>query len=242
MKLFLATLLAIALRFAISEEISLFNGRDLSGWKQSLGTWSVVGDVSVDAASPKAFVVKSGEGVMLNSPAGKTVNITSVAEHGDAQLHVEFNVPKGSNSGIYVQGRYEIQVLDSYGQQTVGEHDCGAIYQRWDPARGKGNEGYEEHAPKVNACKAPGQWQTFDITYRAPRFDASGNKTANAKFVKVVHNEQVIHENVEMNGPTRGSVFATEADLGPIILQGDHGPVAYRNLKITQLEEQAASR
>ena len=97
---------------------------------------------------------------------------------------------------------------------------------------GKGKEGYEGHTPKRNASKAPGEWQTFDITFRAPRFDAAGKKVENARFIKVVHNGQVIHENVEMTGPTRGSKFENEAASGPIVIQGDHGPVAYRNLKI----------
>ena len=218
---------------AEDKDIVLFNGKDLSAWKEPLGAWSVVASVAVDASQPKAFTSQPGQGVMLSSAAGKSANITSKAEHGDAEIHVEFTVPQGSNSGIYLQGRYEIQVFDSFGRPAIAEHDCGAIYQRWDPARGKGNEGYEGHTPKVNASKPPGEWQSFDITFRAPRFDAAGKKTENAKFIKVVHNGQVIHENVEMTGPTRGSQFENEAATGPIIIQGDHGPVAYRNLKIT---------
>ncbi|MBS0209039.1 MAG: DUF1080 domain-containing protein [Planctomycetes bacterium] len=234
MKTFLTTVSLLALALAAADENSFFNGRDLSTWKEPLGTWSVVGDVSLDSSAPKGFVVKPGTGVMLNSPAGKTVNLTSDAEHGDAIIHVEFNVPQGSNSGIYLQGNYEVQVFDSYGKDVIGVHDCGAIYERWDPARGKGKEGYEGHAAKVNACKAPGEWQTFDITFRAPRFDAAGKKTENARFLKVVHNGQVIHENVEMNGPTRGAKVPAEAPLGPLVIQGDHGPVAYRNLTVTK--------
>src|SRR5207248_7595358 len=141
---------------------------------------------------------------------------------------------KDSNSGVYVQGRYEVQVFDSFGKADVAEHDCGAIYQRWDPKRGKGNEGYEGHPPKVNASKAPGEWQTFDITFRAPRFDASGKKIANAKFIKVVHNGKTIHENVELNGPTRSAMSTEEKPTGPIMLQGNHGPVAFRNLRIKE--------
>jgi hypothetical protein len=115
----------------------------------------------------------------------------------------------------------------------VAEHDCGAIYQRWDPSRGKGKEGYEGYAPNVNASKPPGEWQSFDIVFRAPRFDAMGKKTANAVFVKVLHNGKVIHENVECTGTTRGEKLSNEAPTGPILLQGDHGQVAYRNLKLT---------
>lgn len=215
-----------------AEEIIFFDGKDLSAWREPLGAWSVVAAVAVDPANPKIFTVQVGRGVMLSNTEGKSANITSKKEHGDAHIHVEFNIPKASNSGIYVQGRYEVQILDSFGKVSIGVHDCGAIYERWDPKRGKGNEGYEGTIPSVNASKAPGEWQNFDIEFRAPRFDAAGKKTENAKFVQLVFNGQVIHENIEVTGPTRGSNFENEASSGPLIIQGDHGPVAYRNLKV----------
>lgn len=236
MKLRLAFLTLASLTLVHAEEVNLFNGKDYSAWKEPHGPWSVVGAVAVDAANPKVFTTQPGEGVSLSHASAKSANLTSIPEHGDAVIHVEFVVPKGSNSGVYVQGRYEVQVFDSFGKKDVAEHDCGAIYQRWDPSRGKGNEGYEGHAPKVNASRPPGEWQTLDITFRAPRFDGAGKKTENAKFIKVVHNGQVIHENVEVTGPTRGSQFAEEAATGPITVQGDHGPVAYRRLSITPLK------
>jgi len=213
-----------------ADPVDLFNGQDLAGWTLPTGTWRAVQSVVVDPANPKDLFAKPGTGVLLNSTGGKTVDIVTEKEFGDCELHVEFCVPKGSNSGIYIQGRYEVQVFDSFGKEKVDEHDCGAIYQRWIDAEKKG---YEGHAPKVNASKAPGEWQTFDITFRAPRFDAAGKKIENAKFVKVVQNGQVIHENVECTGPTRGAKFNDEKPAGPIRLQGDHGPVAYRNLKLT---------
>lgn len=230
------TLLALAtLSLAHAEEISLFNGTDLSAWKEPLGTWSVVAGVSLDPAKPKAFIAEPGSGVMLNTLAGKTTDITSTVEHGDAQIHVEFNVPKDSNSGIYIQGRYEIQVFDSFGKDPIAVHDCGALYERWDPKRGKGNEGYEGHTPTVNASKAPGEWQSFDITFRSARFDAEGKKIENAKFIKVLHNGKIIHENAEMTGPTRGAKFKEDGPTGPLYIQGNHGPVAYRNFTLTPL-------
>lgn len=212
---------------AHAEDISFFNGKDLSAWKDPHGTWSVVSGVALDSAEPKNFTTQPGEGVFLNTTSGKAVNLFSKAEHGDAEIHVEFCVSKGSNSGVYVMGRYEVQIFDSFGKAEIAEHDCGAIYQRW-----KDGKGYEGHTPKVNASKAPGEWQTFDISFRAPRFNAAGEKTENAKFIKVVHNGKVIHENVEVTGPTRGSTFEKEAPTGPIALQGDHGPVAFRSLRI----------
>jgi hypothetical protein len=225
--------LALAASALAAEPVELFNGKDLTGWKPPTGTWTAVESVALDPANNKAFVSTPGVGVLLNSSAGKTANIETAGEWGDCELHVEFCVPKGSNSGIYLQNRYEVQVLDSFGKTELGVHDCGAIYERWEPARGKGKEGYEGHTPKVNASKLAGEWQSFDISFRAPRFDSTGKKSANAVFVKVLHNGQLIHENVECTGPTRGAKLPNEAPTGPILLQGDHGPVAYRNFKLT---------
>ncbi len=226
----LPLLLVLAASALAADPVDLFNGKDMAGWKAPTGTWSAVQTVLIDPANAKAFISNPGTGVLLNSNGGKTVNITTAGEWGDCELHVEFNVPKGSNSGIYLQGRYEVQVFDSFDKAEIGVHDNGAIYERWIDAEKKG---YEGRAPSVNASKPAGEWQTFDITFRAPRFDAAGKKTANAVFVKVVHNGQVVHENVEVTGPTRGAKIAEDKPTGPILLQGDHGPVAYRNLKLT---------
>ena len=236
MKYQIILFLFVSISCAHADETDLFSGKDLSAWKEPLGAWSIVDAVALNAADPKSFTTQPGEGVTLSGAAGKSTDIISKTEHGDAEIHVEFTVPKNSNSGVYMQGRYEVQVFDSFGKAEITKQDCGAIYQRWDEARGKGKEGYEGHAPKVNASKAPGEWQSFDITFRAPRFDASGKKIENAKFIKVVHNGQVIHKNVEMTGSTRGSKFSDEVAMGPIVIQGDHGPVAYRSLKIVPLK------
>ena len=90
----------------------------------------------------------------------------------------------------------------------------------------------------MNASKAPGEWQTFEVIFRAPRFGPDGQKTANGKFVRVVLNGQVIHENVEVTGPTRAAAYRDEKPKGPIMLQGDHGPVAYRNIRIRILKDE----
>jgi len=228
-RLFLAFALAATTAFSV-EERALFTGTDLSGWKMPHGTWEIVGGVALVADNPKAFVTTAGSGVFLNSPAGKTRDLFTETEHGDCELHLEFAVPKGSNSGVYLMGRYEVQIMDSFGQATVRFGDCGGIYERQE----KG-VGFLGKPPAVNASKAPGEWQAFDITFRAPRFDAEGKKTENARFVKVVHNGQVIHENVEVDGPTRSAAFKDEKPLGPLKLQGDHGPVAFRNLRLKAL-------
>jgi hypothetical protein len=110
--------------------------------------------------------------------------------------------------------------------------ECGGIYPRW--LNGKE---YEGHSPRVNASKPPGEWQTFDVVFRAPRFDASGKKVAHACFVKVMHNGRLVHENVEVTGPTRAARWEQdEKPIGPLLLQGDHGPVAYRNLRIKSVD------
>jgi hypothetical protein len=95
---------------------------------------------------------------------------------------------------------------------------------------------YSASPPKVNASKAPGEWQKYVIEFRAPKFDDKGQKTANAKFVKVELNGTVIHENVEMKGVTGGALSNKEIATGPLMFQGDHGAVAYRNIKVTPLK------
>lgn len=204
----------------------LFNGRDLTGWRKPAGEWTSAAHVSPESVDPKKFALQPGAGVLVNGPNGRTVNLISESEHGDVEAHIEFVVPKGSNSGVYFQARYEIQVFDSWGVEKPSYSDCGGIYERW-----KEDKGFEGHAPRLNASRPPGEWQTFDVVFRAPRFDASGRKVANARFVKVTHNGRVIHENVELTGPTRAATYENdEKPTGPLMLQGDHGPVAYRNL------------
>lgn len=224
----IAVALAATMDAAASPAILLFNRKNLAGWRQPVGEWLAAAKVRLDPVDDKKFSIHSGRGVLVNSVKGRTVNLISELEHGDVEAHVEFVVPKGSNSGVYFQGRYEIQVFDSWGVEHPKSSDCGGIYERW-----KDNHGYEGHAPRRNASKSPGQWQSFDIIFRAPRFDANGRKLANARFVKVVHNGKVIHENVELTGPTRAATYENdEQPKGPLMLQGDHGPVAFRNLRI----------
>src|SRR5207244_12091982 len=144
------------------------------------------------------------------------VDFYTVEKWGDCTVAVEFMVPKGSNSGVYLMGEYEVQILDSYGRPKVGPGDLGGLYTT--------------AAPRVNASKKPGEWQKFVIDFQAPRFE-DGKKTANAKFVKVTLNEQVIHENVEMKGVTGGNLAGKEVPTGPLMFQRDHGPVAFRHLR-----------
>ncbi len=207
-------------------------GSDFSAWRSDTGKWQVVGDTFTNPENDKLLSTKPGTGVIVNGPAGKTSHLFSKGESGDVAAHIEFMVSKGSNSGVYFMGRYEIQVYDSFDVEK-GEYpgiECGGIYQRWDDKAEP--KGYEGHSPRVNASRAPGQWQSFDVVFRAPRFDAAGRKLANARFEKVIHNGAVIHEDVELTGPTRASAYNDEKPTGPLMLQGDHGPVAYRNISI----------
>lgn len=210
----------------------LFTGKNLAGWRGDTGDWRVAQSVALDAAGPGPFAIQPGIGILVNGPTGKTADLVTQAEFGDAEIHVEFCLARKSNSGVYVMGRYEVQIYDSFGvaKDKYPGIECGGIYPRW-----RNDHEVEGHSPRVNASKPPGEWQTFDITFRAPRFDAAGKKIANAKFVKVVHNGVVVHENVEVTGPTRGGAPEEEKALGPLRLQGDHGPVAYRNLRLKAL-------
>lgn len=196
--------------------------------------WEVVKGVTAGPQDKSWSGVEKGTGMLINGKSGKAGDLITKAKHGDVELTVQFMVPRGSNSGIYLQERYEVQILDSFGKskEQIGVHDCGAIYERWDEKRNP--KGFEGQAPVQNASKAPGEWQTFHIVFRAPRFDAAGQKLENARFVKVVHNGVLIHENVAVTGPTRGGKEPEEA-LGALRIQGDHGPVAIRQLKITPL-------
>jgi len=209
----------------------VLTGSDFSAWREDIGTWMIGGDATLDADDPTKLRCLPGNGVFVNGPDGRTVYLFTKAEFADCMAHIEFMVPQGSNSGVYFQGRYEIQIFDSYGVAGPKYSDCGGIYERW-----KDNQGYEGVPPRVNASLPPGQWQSFDVVFRAPRFDASGRKTANARFVKVVHNGKVVHEDVEVTGPTRAAQFEDEKPTGALVLQGDHGPVAYRNIWVAPVD------
>lgn len=192
--------------------------------------WKMVGDVSFDSIQGKAKI-SHGTGILVNRPTkSDTGHLFTEMEHGDIELELEFMMAKGSNAGVYLQGRYEIQMFDSWGVENPSFSDCGGIYQRWDESRPDGKQGYEGKAPAHNASKPPGEWQQFKIIFLAPRFNRQGEKTANARFLKVVHNGVVIHENVEVTGPTRSAAFEDEEALGPLMIQGDHGRVAIRNV------------
>ncbi len=230
-RLFLAVLLLAAPALRADSPLPPLELVKLSAWTET-GAWAMASEIQGSTQERKWKSTKAGDGILYNGAEGKTINLTSKQTHGDAEIEVEFMIPKGSNSGIYLMGSYELQILDSYGKAdtAITVHDCGAIYERWDDSKAEGAKGYEGTPPSTNASSAPGNWQTYKIQFRAPRFDAAGKKTENARFVRVEHNGVVIHDDVEVTGPTRGGL--EEKASGPVIIQGDHGPVAFRKLVV----------
>ncbi len=195
--------------------VILFDGKDSSTWHQRGSNDECKWDI-VDGC----MVGKSGTG-----------DVVSKRDFGDYRLHVEFWLPlmanetsQGrANSGVYQQGRYEIQVLDSYQNPTYKLGGCGAIYSFKDPDR--------------NAIIPPEHWNTYDVTFRAARFDTQGKQTENPR-ITVIHNGIKIHNNVELTIPnTGGALDGLPPGRGPIILQYHGAPVRYRNIWIVPLDD-----
>ena len=195
-----------------SDAIVLFDGKDLSQWRNDKGgeaKWKLLGDGSMEVNATGSILTKQ--------------------EFGDCQLHVEWATPrevKGDgqgrgNSGVYLQGRYEIQVLDSYHNKTYFNGQAGSFYGH--------------AAPLVNASKPPGEWQTYDIIYVAPKLAADGKTVTPGSFT-VLHNGVLVQHQTPVKGDaTTAAAFQGVAPKGPILLQ-DHGnPVRYRNIWIRPL-------
>jgi hypothetical protein len=182
--------------------VELFNGKDLSGWE------------ILEKGRQNGF--QAVNGVLANNPVQKEGqahisygNLKTTKDFEDFNLKIEVNVPAGSNSGIYLKGIYEIQVLDSYGN-PLDSHNMGAIYSRI--------------APSVAAEKRAGEWQTFDITLYK-------------RHVTIILNGVKIIDNQPLLGVTGGAISADEFKPGPIYLQGDHGAIMYRNIVLTPILE-----
>ena len=214
---------------------TLVDGQSLTGWQAQDSAkpheWHTAKAVSIDPQDHRFFAIKNGKGMFVNGKTGKTQNLVTKEKFGDVEVHVEFTLPHKSNSGIFLMGLYEVQVQDDYGRKDLLFSNCGGFY-----ARKVSDQWIGGTPPRVNACKPAGVWQTFDIKFRAPRFDAKGKKIENARFLEVRHNGVLIHENAEMEGPNSAHMPIPEAPTGPLMLQGDHGPVAYRNVRIRPLQ------
>lgn len=194
-----------------SDAIVLFDGRDFSKWSHTSG---------------KEAPWDLKDGAMVCKPFSGS--IMTKENFSDVQLHIEFAPPlmpektsqDRGNSGVYLQGRYEVQVLDSYKSDTYSNGQCGAIYS--------------EHPPLVNACRPPEQWQTYDIIFRAPKFDAEGKKTQ-AGSLTVLHNGVLIQDHAPLGGSTTASLYKEQPGDGPIMLQDHECLVRYRNIWIRKL-------
>ncbi len=185
----------------------LFNGKNLDGWKlrdpQGRRSWWAL------------------KGLLHNgtAPGKPGTDICTVGEFGDCVLHIEFRVPKDGNSGVYLQGIYEVQVADSF-REPVSAGMCGAIYGKI--------------VPSLNASRAAGKWQSYDITFRQARVNESGQVVEKAR-VTVVHNGKKIINNKEIDGVTGGALSDKEGKPGPLMLQGNHTSVDYRNIRIRSI-------
>ena len=207
---------------------------DLSAFQQPGANWHIAGGVSADLQENNRLEITGGTGILVNLPGRKAhgQDLYSTFQHGDLDLELDYMMSKGSNSGIYLQGRYEIQLLDSWGVTAPKASDNGGIYERWDDSKPEGHQGYDGHAPRQNVSRAPGLWQHMKISFQAPRFDAAGNKIADAVILKLELNGVTIQEDVALAGPTRGAMQNNEVAQGPLRIQGDHGTVAFRNIVV----------
>jgi len=169
--------------------IEVFNGKDLDGWGVQL------------AEVPNSWVVR--DGILSNEKPGN--NLVTKQKFNDFKLHAEFRYPKGSNSGVYLRGRYEVQVEDNYGKDPES-HLIGGVY------------GFL--TPSTNPAKKPGEWQTYDITLVG-------------RTVTVLLNGERVIDRQAIPGITGGALDSNEGSAGPIMLQGDHGPVEFRKLTLT---------
>ncbi len=214
---------------------------DLSSFETKSKNWSIAGDVTADINKENLLTAKPGSGILVcqheKGKYGTEYELFTKNQFGDLDLEFDFMLSKGSNSGVYLQGRYEIQLYDSWGKGNKYS-DCGGIYERWNDAMPEGQKGYEGYAPRFNVTKAPGLWQSMKISFQAPRFDSNGKKIANAKILYIILNDQLIHENVELSGATRGAI-GEESILGPLRIQGDHGSVAFKNIILNSYDKTA---
>ncbi|WP_299546824.1 family 16 glycoside hydrolase [Seonamhaeicola sp.] len=255
----LVVLLFLGVQVFAQEPLKLDN---LNAFEQQAGNWQIVGDVSVNpnidihdmhndaekvkpkkkrqrrkkakASIPQPITFKPGTGMLLNmNDKERHDALITNWEHGDLLLDLEVMLPKGSNSGIYFQGRYELQLKDSWGVKIPLGSDMGGFHNNWEKEEDKIFRGIP---PTSNASKAPGLWQTLKVHFQAPRFNEQGEKIANAKFIYVDLNGIRIHSHVEVPTYTGGPLEKNEVARGPLLIQGNHGPVAIRNFKYQLLK------
>ena len=185
------------------------------------------------------LTTKGTQGGILVNGLAKDISIPYLMTRetfGDVRVELEFMIPQGSNAGVYLMGRYEVQILDSFGKEKVGSGDLGGIYGSRNMSKPKGKRWVPGSRPLTNAAKAPGRWQKMEIVFRAPRFNETGEKTADAVFESVKINGQLVQEDAVCTYPTQSHPLPGEVALGPIAVQGDHGPIAIRRVTATPLD------
>jgi hypothetical protein len=234
----------------------LFNGKDLAGWTprnpKAKKVWVACDDVKLDPADPSRLLPIGAGGrpdaVMLCGGDGRGSDLMTTESFQDYELHLEFTVPKGSNSGVYNRGLFEIQIFDSFGAEKPAFHDCGALYER--------------AIPPTNLARPPGEWQSYHITMKGKRItlvwngqvvyrdrDVRYGETDRAAFERLTAENRSKPPELRVKleekdgkyvgffgeGCTRSGLDGPDRP-GPILLQGDHGPVAFRNIRIRRLD------
>jgi hypothetical protein len=193
-------------------------------------TWMGAAEVELDPADDRDLWAKRGSGNLASWGDGRTGDLFSRAELGSYELYLEFMIPAESRSGVYLLGRYKIEIADTneLSEDELTPESCGGI-----PV-GRDGGG---HVPLANAALPFGEWQTLQVVFRAPRFDDDGRKVANARFERVLLNDVLIHESVECAEPSPGALSDDEEARGPLRLQGSEGPVAFRDVRMRTLFE-----
>ena len=231
-------LLSLLANPTYSEE--LIRGKVLENFEDT-SAWHLVNRVSLSGKDARNFEssAKMGGNILINSDTrvkGLPYLLTKES-YRDVDVCLEFMIPKGSNAGVYLMGRYEVQILDSYGKRDVKFSDIGGIYEEWE--KGGIDVGarslFVGQAPLVNAAKAPGEWQRLDIRFCAPRFDSDGRKLKDAHFLSVHLNGKLVQKDVFVPGPSVSNPVKGEASSGPLAIQGDHGPIAIRSFLVKPL-------
>lgn len=205
--------------FAEAEPLFSSQFQDITGWQQVEG---------VRIAEGQTSLLTKGRGTILyNGDAPEEAPLLITEEHfQDCIIKIDFILAKGSSAGLYVQGRYEINIADNHGQHELNFYDMGGLGQRWNESREP--KGFDGVAPTANATKAPGEWQTMEVRFRAPRFNEAGKKVDDAFFLEVRVNGEVVQRNTLAKGYTRGSLFGWEQASGAVVLQAGGGPIAIR--------------
>jgi hypothetical protein len=199
--------------------------QDLNAFNNPGKSWTIVGDVNGNISVANSLSNVSGTGVLLNLPSKKIkgTDLYTIVEYGDVDIELKFLMSKNGNSGIYLQGRYEVQLEDSWTSTKSTSASNGGIYNL--------------KAPRINASKAPGLWQDLKISFQAPRFNSAGEKIQNAKILKVLLNGVIVQENVELFTPTPGAVSNQEVAKAALRIQGDHGAIAFKDFAISEIRE-----